>query len=1030
MNALSSPLALLVVIVAAHLIAITVYKIGDALVSHVVGPVATKLFGGIAWERLAIPLSELAIVMASASAVAQDNYQPRNTQASGEEPPAPEEAAAAITVPEGFQVTLFAGEPDVRQPVAMAIDDRGRLWVAESYSYREWQKKGEDRILVFEDTDNDGRHDSRKVFASGIDHLSGMTVGWGGVWVCSSPNLLFFPDKDRDDVPDGDGKPEVILDGWTTKGGHNFFNGLTWGIDGWLYGRHGITAPSKVGAPGTPDDERIEFDCSIWRYHPVTKKFEVVCRGTTNPWGLDWNAAGDMFFTNNVNGHLWHAIPGAYYPRMGNRADPFSKFVYDRIPMCCDHLHHAGSTDDWTKTRDGKGVHGELGGGHSHCGGMIYLGGKWPEKYRDKMFLCNTHGRRVNVDRLDAEGPSYVARHEDDFLHANNPWFRGVQLLYGPDGDVYVSDWTDSGECHDNDGVHRTSGRIYKIIYGEPSPPMAEKLWEMNNEQLLAVHEHDNEWFARMARWILLERIAKGVTGLEYFQNEYDQFYESVSDSNQLPPVSQEKNGRFKGRLFLTKFAVDETTEPLTFEKDSLFDDLTFLEFAEKNLEPDTLRIYASSRIPVATPTLKFNIARAVLRNTNTAESEILQLLTYYKIKDIAAGAPEKSLDLLRAAEDSCLLFSKNLAQNLAENEVFDPLLTILADSGSESINEAILTGFAAGLDGRRNLPKPDRWEQVFASALNHPETRQLALRIHLAFDEEDSRTRLSKLLASDSTEDKQLALDLLTEIKMSGIEEQLLPLLSDKELTAAVIPVLAQINKTPVVEALVAKYLTLPPEAQPVVINALVGNKKFASHLLDALEAKTIPRSAVTAYHVRQIQSLKDNDLHQRVVKVWGRMISSSAEKKAEIKKWQDQLTPDILAKANLSNGETKFTQLCSACHNLHGKGGNIGPELTGANRADVYYLLGNIIDPGATLPQDYRMTIATKKDNNVVTGNIVSENEYTVTLRTLAGEQSLDRKDIAKLETQDISLMPEGLLAPLTADDVRDLIGFLQNP
>ena len=163
---------------------------------------------------------------------AEDNYQPRNTQKAGDEPPSPREAADAITVPEGFQVRLFAGEPDVRQPVAMALDDRRRLWVAESYSYKEWKKTGEDRIIMLEDTDNDGRHDKRIIFTSGIDHLSGMTVGWGGVWVCSAPNLLFYPDKNREDIPDGE--PKIILDGWTTEAKHNFFNGLTWGPDGWL----------------------------------------------------------------------------------------------------------------------------------------------------------------------------------------------------------------------------------------------------------------------------------------------------------------------------------------------------------------------------------------------------------------------------------------------------------------------------------------------------------------------------------------------------------------------------------------------------------------------------------------------------------------------------------------------------------------------------------------------------------------------------------------------------------------------------
>ena len=270
---------------------------------------------------------------------ASDDYIPINSQEPGREPLSPEEAAAVMAVPEGFSVTLFAGEPDVRQPVATQMDDRGRVWVAEAYSYKEWEMKGEDRVLIFEDADNDGRFDSRKIFYDKATHLSGMAVGFGGVWICNSPNLEFIPDRDGDDIPDG--PPEVILDGFSTEAQHNFFNGLTWGLDGWLYGRHGITASSLVGAPGTPPTERVDLSCGIWRFHPVTREFEIVARGTTNPWGLDWNDMGEMFMTGNVNGHLWHVIPGAFYPRMHGQGS--SSHVYDRIALTADHLHHEAS---------------------------------------------------------------------------------------------------------------------------------------------------------------------------------------------------------------------------------------------------------------------------------------------------------------------------------------------------------------------------------------------------------------------------------------------------------------------------------------------------------------------------------------------------------------------------------------------------------------------------------------------------------------------------------------------------------------
>src|SRR5688572_19478307 len=222
----------------------------------------------------------------------------KNSQDPKDVPLKPEEAVKRITLPEGFSVTLFAGEPAVRQPIAFAHDERGRIWVAECYSYRTWAAEGKDRILILEDTDNDGRYDKRTVFWDQGNYLTGLLPGFGGVWVCCTPNFLFIPDRDGDDRPDG--PPEVLLDGWSTKGVHNVLNALTWGPDGWLYGCNGITAPSKVGKPGTPDEKRVEINCGIWRFHPTRREFEVVAHGTTNPWGLDFDEHGQGFFTNCV----------------------------------------------------------------------------------------------------------------------------------------------------------------------------------------------------------------------------------------------------------------------------------------------------------------------------------------------------------------------------------------------------------------------------------------------------------------------------------------------------------------------------------------------------------------------------------------------------------------------------------------------------------------------------------------------------------------------------------------------------------
>src|SRR5687768_17291558 len=216
------------------------------------------------------------------------------------------DAPKKMTLPDGFRATLFAGEPDVVQPIAFTFDDRGRLWVVECLSYPHWikGKEGRDRVTILEDADGDGRIDKRTVFWDRGTNLSGIQLGFGGVWLCATPNLQFLPDRDGDDRPDG--PPENLLDGWNIdKAQHNVFNGLEWGPDGWLYGCNGIQSASRVGKPGTPDDKRVPINCGVWRYHPTQRVFEAVAHGTTNPWGLDFDDYGEMFVTNCVIDHLF-----------------------------------------------------------------------------------------------------------------------------------------------------------------------------------------------------------------------------------------------------------------------------------------------------------------------------------------------------------------------------------------------------------------------------------------------------------------------------------------------------------------------------------------------------------------------------------------------------------------------------------------------------------------------------------------------------------------------------------------------------
>jgi putative membrane-bound dehydrogenase-like protein len=412
------------------------------------------------------------------------------------------EAARAMTVPKGFKVTLAAAEPDVIRPIAFAMDDRGRLWVAEGRTYplRAPEGQGRDRILIFEDTNGDGKLDSRKVFIEGLNLVSGLEVGFGGVWVGAAPNLIFIPIKEGTDLPAG--APQVLLDGWGYQDTHETLNTLTWGPDGWLYGTHGVFTHSIVGKPGTPESERTKLNAGVWRYHPTKHVFEVFGEGTSNPWGLDYNDYGHFFTTACVIEHLYHVVQGARYKRQAGKH--FNPYVYDDIKTVADHVHWVGRQGPHA----GNSRSSAAGGGHAHAGAMIYLGGDtWPKEYRDSIFMHNIHGSRTNTDLLARKGSGYTASHGPDFLMANDSWSQMINLRYGPDGGVFAIDWYDKNQCHStNPDLHQKSlGRIFKISHVNDKWVKVD-LQKLPSDRLVELQLHRNDWYVRHARRILQER--------------------------------------------------------------------------------------------------------------------------------------------------------------------------------------------------------------------------------------------------------------------------------------------------------------------------------------------------------------------------------------------------------------------------------------------------------------------------------------------------------------------------------------------
>jgi len=457
----------------------------------------------------------------------------------------PEESVKAMTLPPGFKVTVFAAEPDVKQPIAMCIDDRGRIWVIENYTYpiRKPGEQGDDRIVVFEDTDGDGRHDKRTVFIEGLNLASGIEWGFGGVFVGAAPWLLHIPVKETAAGPQPAGEPKKLLEGFAWHDTHEMLNTFTWGPDGWLYGCHGVFTHSHVKVAGAPDSERQFINAGVWRYQPVKKRFEVFAEGSSNPWGIDFNEYGHCFIEACVIPHLFHMIQGGRYhrqagqhyaptieearrvaanyfdqnfsPQQGQpensytfkdaKVQPINPFIYDDIKTIADHRHYLGATP-----HSGNARSDSAGGGHAHAGLMCYLGGSWPKEYHGKLFIGNIHGQRLNVDSPERKGSGYVGKHAPDFLNFNDRASQTLNQMIDQDGNVFVIDWYDRQQCHNqrDPNVHdRSNGRIYKISYGDKKERrLVGTGASITDESLVAALDDKNEWLARHAQRMLQER--------------------------------------------------------------------------------------------------------------------------------------------------------------------------------------------------------------------------------------------------------------------------------------------------------------------------------------------------------------------------------------------------------------------------------------------------------------------------------------------------------------------------------------------
>ena len=364
--------------------------------------------------------------------------------------------------------------------------------------------------------------------------------------------------------------------------------------------------------------------------------------------------------------------------------------------------------------------------------------------------------------------------------------------------------------------------------------------------------------------------------------------------------------------------------------------------------------------------------------------------------------------------------------------EALAALVGVLKESEDAGFQLDILKGISAALKGQRNLKPPEGWDAVAARLAKSPnaEVRQLAQSLSLTFGSKTALDALRAVLVDGKAKlpDRQKALAALVAARDAKLPEVLRGLLREKALRREALRGLGAFEDTKTPPAVLKIFAKLDTAGKRDALTTLASRVSFAKALMAAVVRGTVKANELPADIVRQLRAHGVKDINATLDKVWGVSRSTPAAKLAEIAKYKKLLQAKVNRPFNLPRGRALFQRTCGQCHKLYGEGGEIGPDITGSNRNNLDYLLTNMIDPNAEIPNDYRTTILRTKDNRVLVGVIRRSEGQSVTIATPAEVVTVAKRDVAAIDPQKFSMMPEGLVLALKEDELRDLVAYLR--
>lgn len=959
------------------------------------------------------------------------------------DPLSPLSAMDSFQVADDLLLEQVLAEPIVGQPLFINWDERGRLWVMNYQQYPNpaglkmlsrdkflrsvydkvplpppHGEQGRDNITIHEDTDGDGRFDKHTTFVDGLNIASSFARGRGGVYVLNPPYLLFYPDVDRNDVPDSD--PVVLLKGFGFEDSHSITNSLRWGPDGWLYACQGSTVTGQIIRPAIDTTPIHSMGQLIWRYHPETRRYEIFAEGGGNTFGVEIDDKGRMFSgTNGGNTRGYHYVQGAYerkgFEKHGALSNPYAFGYFPSMK------HH--DVPRFT---------------HNF---IIYSGDTLPKQYHGQLFgIEPLQGQIVRSD-IWPETTTFATKDIDRPVECSDQWFRPVDIKAGPDGAIYFCDMYEQRIDHSSHYAGRVtpdSGRIYRIAAKETSPQQSFDYEQLSTAELIEGLKHPNKWHRQTALRIFGDRKDRSVIPLlENLIRESDgqlalEALWALNLSGGFTESAASEWLEHKDeyvRLWTIRLLGDsQQVSAVTAQQ--------LVDVAERETSAEVRSQLACSarRLPAETC---LAIVGQLLKHDEDGEDLHIPLLIWWAMESKVEDHSGTVLSLFRDKEFWSLpLVEQNVLDKIIRRYALagtrNDLLAcaeLLSLAPEKDHQQTLIGGFETAYAGRSlsNLPE----ELVTAIAAVGGGSTKLQVRQGRA---EAIETALETIADANAGSDDRLAfIRIFGEVPNPQAIEVLLAVVesdAEESLRAAALLSLQAYGDPAIAEQVIALHESLPLTLRSPAQTLLGSRRDWARQLLAAVESGAIDAGDVSVEVQRQLLLHNDETIASSVKQHFGEIAGATTEQMQARIEDLHQMLQMAQGSGNPYTGKDLYKAECGKCHKLFTEGGNVGPDLTSFKRDDVRGILLNVVNPSAEIREGFENYTVFTDDGRIVSGFLADQDNQVVVLRGVDGQNVVvSRDEIDEMVANPKSVMPEGILDKLSEDEIKHLFAYLRS-